>query len=86
MAKALALTPDALNVAPITPQAATPARRPIEPAKPVAVAKPAHVPLQIKIPQEDVRAIKIAAAESGQTISELMLACWHASQKTVRNA
>lgn len=86
MAKALALTPDALNVASITPQAATPARRPIVPPMPAPAAKAAHVPLQIKIPPEDVRAIKIAAAESGQTISELLLACWHASQKTARNA
>lgn len=84
MAKALALTPDTLSVPQITPKAATPARSPAVKAAPQAKAepKPDQVPLQIRIPRADARAIKIAAAERDQTISEFMLACFHASMKT----
>jgi uncharacterized protein (DUF1778 family) len=39
------------------------------------------VPLQLRIPREEARAIKIAAAQRDQTISEFMLACFHASMK-----
>ena len=40
------------------------------------------MPLQVRWPREDVKAIKIAAAEAEQTISEFMLACFHAYMKT----
>ena len=84
MAKALALTPDALNAPQITPKAATPARSAVK-AEPQpkgrAEPKPDQVPLQIRIPRGDARAIKIAAAQADQTISEFMLACFHASMK-----
>ena len=84
MAKALALTPDTLSAPQITPKAATPARSPAAvkaaaPAQPEA--KPDQVPLQIRIPRADARAIKIAAAERDQTISDFMLSCFHASMK-----
>lgn len=84
MAKALALTPDTLSAPQITPKAATPARSPTAakaaaPAQPEA--KPDQVPLQIRIPRADARAIKIAAAERDQTISDFMLSCFHASMK-----
>ena len=85
MAKALALTPDTLSAPQITPKAATPARSPATakaaaaPAQPEA--KPDQVPLQIRIPRADARAIKIAAAERDQTISDFMLSCFHASMK-----
>jgi uncharacterized protein (DUF1778 family) len=59
------------------PSAATPPRAPK--AKPAPAAKP--LPLQIRLPREEVKAIKIAAAESEQTISEFMLACFHAFMK-----
>lgn len=86
MAKALALTPDVLRAPQITPQAATPARAP-QAASAAAVpsaptkAKVAHVPLQIRIPKEEARAIKVAAANTDQSISEFMLACFHAYMK-----
>jgi hypothetical protein len=90
MAKALALTPDTLKAPQITPQAATPARAPaIAPATPAvapaateATAKPEQVPLQVRIPKAEARAIKIAAAQADQTISDFMLACFHAYMKT----
>jgi hypothetical protein len=72
MAKAMTLTPDALKAPQITPQAATPARS--TSAQPDAP----KVPLQVRIPRSEARAIKIAAAERDQTISEFMLACFHA--------
>lgn len=84
MAKALALTPDVLAAPQITPKAATPARTAsaAAPAKTKAPEpKPDQVPLQLRIPREEARAIKIAAAQRDQTISEFMLACFHASMK-----
>jgi len=86
MAKAVPLTLDALSTPQITPKAATPARAPVVAAvSPVAakVAEPKveQVPLQVRIPKDAARAIKIAAAERDQTISEFMLACFHAYMK-----
>jgi hypothetical protein len=80
MAKAMTLTPDALKAPQITPKAATPARSlaAAAPATPARAPKVAHVPLQVRIPKDDARAIKIAAAQADQTISEFMLACFHA--------
>lgn len=85
MAKAIPLTIDALSAPQITPQAATPARGSSATASaPPQQSEPRieHVPLQIRIPKDAARAIKIAAAEREQTISELMLACFHAHMKT----
>lgn len=89
MAKALSLTPDALNAPQITPKAATPPRSPVAEAKvkkaPKPVQEPTH-PLQIRIPREEARAIKIAAAERDMTLSDFMLACFHAYMKSGKNA
>lgn len=80
MAKAIALTPDALRVPQHTPQAATAARsHPKETLAPKSKAD--QVPLQVRLPRDEVRSIKIAAAERDQTISEFMLACVHAYMK-----
>lgn len=79
MPKAEPLTAAALAAPQIVPQAATPARR-----APVIVEAPPKVetiPLQIRLPRADVRAIKIAAAQEEQTISDFMLACFHARAK-----
>lgn len=85
MPKAEPLTPSALSVPQITPKAATPARTlSAPPATPQSQAvansepKPNQMPLQIRLPREEIRAIKIAAAEREQTISDFMLACFHA--------
>ncbi len=39
------------------------------------------MPLQVRLPRGEVRAIKIAAAERDQPISEFMLACFRAYMK-----
>jgi hypothetical protein len=88
MAKAVPLTIDALKVPQITPQAATPARGVAPDATPPSLDAPAstpksdHVPLQIRIPKHIARAIRVAAAERDQSISEFMLACFHAHMKS----
>jgi hypothetical protein len=74
MPKATSLTPDVLNVAIAPPAAATTPRGPK--AKPPP--PPKTTPLQIRLPRQDVKAIKVAAAEAEQTISDFMLACFHA--------
>ena len=81
MAKAIALTPDALRVPQHTPQAATPARAHTVKTDPAPEAKADQVPLQVRLPRDEVRAIKVAAAERDQTISQFMLACVHAYMK-----
>ena len=79
MAKPTALTPDALvPSSTASPTAATTPRGATK-KKP---AQPNPVPLQVRWPREDVKAIKVAAAQAEQTISELMLACFHAYMKT----
>jgi hypothetical protein len=87
MAKAIALTPDALRVPQHTPQAATPARAASKAApKAVPEPKPDQVPLQVRLPRNDVRAIKVAAAGRDQTISDFMLACFHAYMRDGKHA
>jgi uncharacterized protein (DUF1778 family) len=39
------------------------------------------MPLQVRLPREEVRKIKIAAAEREQTVSDFMLACFHADRQ-----
>ena len=41
-----------------------------------------QVPLQVRLPRDEVRAIKVAAAERDMTISDFMLACFHAYMKS----
>ena len=90
MAKAMSLTPEALKAPQITPRAATPARSLAATLPAVARApqapKTVQVPLQVRIPKDEARAIKIAAAEAEQTISEFMLACFHAHMKATKHA
>ena len=86
MAKATVLTPETLRAPQITPKAATPARSPAAKAEPTPAAKADQVPLQVRIPRGEARAIKIAAAQADQTISEFMLACFHAHMKASKHA
>jgi hypothetical protein len=44
------------------------------------------MPLQLRLPRAEVRAIKIAAAEREQTLSGFMLACFHAYIKDEKHA
>lgn len=79
MAKALVLTDDILAAPVEQPRASQTARA--APAAAPKAAKPAkapQVPLQIRIGANDAKAIKRAALEADQTISDFMLACFHA--------
>jgi len=86
MAKAVPLTLNALTTPQITPKAATPARSPAVKAVAPPVPDVEKVPLQIRIPKEDARAIKIASAERDLSISDFMLACFHAYMKDGKKA
>lgn len=77
MAKVTALSPDLMSVS-AAPTTSPVLNRPVGKAL-GPVAKPA--PLQIRIPAAEVKAIKRAALEADQTISDFMLACFHAYMK-----
>ena len=85
MPKPTALTPAVLGVPQVNPLAATTARgdnsRVLRKAKPPANDKP----LQVRWPRVEVKALKLAAGAE-QTISEFMLACFHAYMKTGKKA
>jgi NRPS condensation-like uncharacterized protein len=83
MAKAVSLTAEALEAPQITPSAATPPRREAKAKKPDPKEQ---VPLQVRLPRDQVRAIKVAAAERDLTISDFMLACFHAHMKAAKHA
>ena len=79
MPKATPLSPSLVSTPPVTPLASTPARvaaLPVETA-PMPPADPT-IPLQLRLPRSAVREIKKAALENDQTISDYMLACFHA--------
>ena len=84
MPKAISLTAEALVAPQITPSGATPPRREVVPKR--ADSKEAQVPLQVRLPRDQVRAIKVAAAERDLTISDFMLACFHAHMKAGKHA
>ncbi len=82
MAKALVLSEDTLAAPVEKPRAAAePAPKPEKPAKAAKAPKAPQVPLQIRIPADDAKAIKRAALEADQTVSDFMLACFHAFMK-----
>jgi hypothetical protein len=81
MAKALVLSDETLAEPVAQPRAAQ--TTPVTPAPPKAVKPPKEPlqPLQIRIPPKEAKAIKRAALEADQTISDFMLACYHAYMK-----
>jgi hypothetical protein len=79
MPKPVSLTPDMMEAPQLTPQAATSPRGTIAPRP---QPKPKPIPLQVRLPREEVKAIKRAALEADQTISEFMLAAFHAYIKS----
>ncbi len=86
MPKALELTEETLAVALSVPRAAqigtsASGRRQGRPTPKIE-----QMPLQVRLPRHEVRAIKIAAAESEQSISDFMLACFHAYMKSRKQA
>ena len=86
MPKALELSDEALSVPAAVPRAAQ--RGPVanggEANK--TSAKGDQMPLQVRLPRQEVKAIKVAAAESEQSISDFMLACFHAFMKSGKHA
>jgi hypothetical protein len=82
MAKALVLSEDAL-AAPVAPPRAAQTVTAVPPApRQAKPPKVSQVPLQIRIPAAEAKAIKRAALDADQTISDFMLACFHAHMKS----
>lgn len=83
MPKALELTDDAL-AAPVTIPRAAQGREASNSGKTTQTReeKTEQMPLQVRLPRREVKAIKIAAAEEEKSISEFMLACFHAYMKS----
>ena len=94
MARALELTGDALAVPPPVPKAAQAPAPATEPEKPVvqkktgkAKAEDVQVPLQVRWPKSAVKAAKLAAVQGDfATVSDFMLACFHAYMKEKASA
>lgn len=84
MAKATALTAELMDAPPATPPAAVNPRSPVTSAeqRPLKAKTEKQEPLQIRIPASKAKAIKHAAIEADQTISEFMLACFDAYMKS----
>lgn len=76
MAKRLDLSAEMLETPVTPPQAAR-----VVPAEPPAPKVP-NVPLQIRIPRAEVKAIKRAAVDADKNISEFMLECFHVCMQT----
>jgi hypothetical protein len=86
MAKALELTDETLTVAPSIPRAAQIGAQGPGRKQGRSTTKVEQMPLQVRLPRHEVKAIKIAAAESEQSISEFMLSCFHAFMKSRKQA
>jgi hypothetical protein len=84
MAKALQLDADILTAAPPVPQAAQVRSFEQQPQLKSQKAKPkiGQVPLQVRWPRAEVKAAKLVAMEDDfATVSDFMLACFHAYMK-----
>lgn len=82
MPKALELTDETLAAAPSVPRAAQSREVPAAAKARKQAEKVDQMPLQVRLPRQEVKAIKIAAAQAEQSISEFMLACFHAFMKS----
>ena len=89
MAKALELNGDALAAAPPVPRAAQVIPPPVPEHEIKTRSKPAkakadiQVPLQVRWPRSEVKAAKLASVQGDyQSVSEFMLACFHAYMKS----
>ena len=75
--------PQAARLGPPVPAPAVPKDSPvIRKAQPPVNDKP----LQVRWPRAEVKALKLAAADAEQTISEFMLACFHDYIKASKKA
>jgi hypothetical protein len=91
MAKALELNADTLTVAPSMPRAAqtpqAPAAKQGREARQDVRTDAAREPLQVRWPGEDVKAAKVAAIQLDfPSVSDFMLACFHAYMKSDNQA
>jgi len=88
MAKALEVNADTLTVVQTVPRAAqvtTPTTEPKQRSKPAP--KVEREPLQVRWPIKDVKAVKLAAIQQDfPTVSDFMLACFHAYMKSGKQA
>jgi hypothetical protein len=85
MAKALELNADTLTTAPPVPKAAKASTAVAEPKRAVSATKKNREPLQVRWPAEDVKAAKLAAIQLDfPTVSDFMLACFHAYMKNAK--
>jgi hypothetical protein len=82
MAKALELNPDTLSAIPSIPQAAQMKAAVANPKPAKTALKEGREPLQVRWPVKDVKAAKLAAIQMDfPTVSDFMLACFHAYMK-----
>jgi len=90
MAKALELNAETLTVVPSVPRAAqvtTPPAAEARRSKPASASRVEREPLQVRWPVEDVKAAKLAAIQLDfPTVSDFMLACFHAYMKSRKQA
>ena len=83
MAKALQIDSGILDSAPPVPKAAQPPRPTEVPTGKKGSPKVGQVPLQVRWPRTEVKAAKLAAVQDDfHTVSDFMLACFHAYMKT----
>jgi hypothetical protein len=89
MAKALQLTDDTMNAPPV-PKAAQISQVTPKPTRKQGrevLKQEPREPLQVRWPGEDVKAVKLAALELDfPTVSDFMLACFHAYMKNHKKA
>ena len=82
MAKATELNADIMTAAVPVPKAAQAPAPPVEPKRSKPAPKAKVVPLQVRWPASDVKAAKLAAIQGDfPTVSDFMLACFHAYMK-----
>jgi hypothetical protein len=87
MAKALELNADTLTMAPPVPKAAQPTAPPVTQQRKAPKSPVKREPLQVRWPVEDVKAAKLAAIQLDfSTVSDFMLACFHAYMKSGKQA
>jgi hypothetical protein len=87
MAKAMELSLETMTAPPIpkAAQSTTPAAEPRKGREVKAAPQEPREPLQVRWPGEDVKAAKLAALQMDfPTVSEFMLACFHAYMKNAK--
>jgi len=87
MAKALELSADSLAVMPSVPKASHAATPTVEPKRSRPSPRAEREPLQVRWPVDEVKAVKLATIQLDYpTVSDFMLACFHAYMKSRQQA